>query len=256
MLIVVSTGALFLCSFWMYHLPLEQDTSGLAVLAVKWPREQHERSPKPCRYNNMVISKTYLITPVYPAWGLCALCILQSFLWVSLSYTCPFLGDKLQAACWRQCLCFQSEEHPSGGWACIKGIQLLGRSRGFSLFFTLPGQKGKKPCNTFCSSLYLPTWNTELRGNFPFLMVVTFFLSGTKWQNPLGDAQLEPMRDLPLMSTQGWSLTSASNAVLTPVPLVPPQPPKNEIVPWWEEAWSTFPKCSGEGLALQKEGQS
>lgn len=66
---------------------------------------------------------------------------------VTLPHTCPFLGDKLQAASWRQFLCFQPEEHPSGGQACIKGIQLLGRSCGFSLFFTLPGQKGKKLCN-------------------------------------------------------------------------------------------------------------
>lgn len=136
----------------MYHLPLEQDTSGLAVCAVKWQREQCERSPKPCRHSAMVISKTYLITPVCPAWGLCALSSL-----VSLSHTCPWLGDELQAACWRQCLCFQPEEHPSGGRACIKGIQLLGRSCGFSLFFTFPGQKRDKLCNASCSSLYLPT---------------------------------------------------------------------------------------------------
>lgn len=40
------------------------------------------------------------------------------------------------------------------------------------------------------------------------------------------------MRDLPLMNPEGWALTPASSALLTPVPPVPPQPlQKNEIMP-------------------------
>lgn len=104
----------------------EQDTPGLPVLTAqaKGQRELQERSPNPCRHNATVISKTYMIMsgclscsgPLFVLSGLFKLSPL-----FSLSHTCPFLRDKLQAACGRQCLCFQPEEHPLGGRACIEG---------------------------------------------------------------------------------------------------------------------------------------
>lgn len=123
----------------------DQGTAGSSVLSAqaKGQRELRERSPKPCRYNAMVISKTYLNTSG------CLSCLRPLFVLsgsfkisclFSLSHTCPFQRDKLQVACKRQFLCFQPEENPLGGRACSEGIQLLERSSGFSLYLTLPEQ--------------------------------------------------------------------------------------------------------------------
>lgn len=124
----------------------DQDTAGSPVLSAqaKGQRELRERSPKSCRCNATVTRKTYLNTsgclsclgPLFVLSGSFRLSHL-----FSLSHTCHFQREKLQVACGRQFLCFQPEEHPSGGRACSEGIQLLGRSSGFSLSLTLPGQR-------------------------------------------------------------------------------------------------------------------
>lgn len=70
--------------------------------------------------------------------------------------------------------------------------------------------------------------STDGQLSFPYRchhVVLSFRTKVT--QKPLGAAQQESIRDLPLVSPEGWALISANNALLTLVPLVPLQPPKN-----------------------------
>lgn len=191
--------------------------------------------------------------------SVCALWILQS-LSSLLPFTRPSLRDRLPVACGKQWLYFQPEEHPSGGRVCIEGIQPLERSSGFSLSVTLPGQM-----NTSHVMLPLqlkPTWRTELRDKSPFLtmelsLCISLFQEQGDAKSLWADAQQESMRDLPLMSLlHPQAILYSPQCLLFSLSRRRCHSKTSETVPRWEAASPNFAKCSGGGLALQKDRQS
>lgn len=126
------------------------------------------------------------------------------------------------------------------------------------------------------SPVQLCIWSTHLKYraegqvsiSYNWVVTMWLFLSGTRWcKKPLGWCTAGPHErsvaaEVPAPGAPGgglWPpqamLSTHPSASCSPQQETDDASKKSEIVPRWEAASPNFAKCSGGGLALQKDGQ-